>query len=157
MSDAEWAVCEPLLPPPAWRAGRGGRPSRYCMRDVVDGIRYLTHNGPVWRALPADFPPAWTVYYWAAKWQADGSAQTMRDQLRDRVRLLAGHKTAPTAAIIDSQSVKAADEVARAGRGYERLPAHHETYVYWVMIIIMTRRLAGKPEPVAVTAEPQVT
>ena len=73
MSDREWAVCEPFLPAPAWLAGKGGRPSRYCMRDVVDGIRYLTHNGPVWRALPADFPPAWTVYYWAAKWQADGS------------------------------------------------------------------------------------
>ena len=58
----EWAVCEPLLPAPAWLAGKGGRPSRYCMRDVVDGIRYLTHNGPVWRALPADFPPAWTLY-----------------------------------------------------------------------------------------------
>ena len=53
----------PLLPHPAWLTGKGGRPSRYCMRDVVDGIRYLTHNGPTWRALPADFPPAWTVYY----------------------------------------------------------------------------------------------
>ncbi len=47
----------PLLPAPAWLAGRGGRPARYCMRDIVDAIRYLTHNGPVWRALPADFPP----------------------------------------------------------------------------------------------------
>jgi transposase len=56
MSDAEWAVCEPLLPRPAWLAGKGGRPAAYCMRDVVDAIRYLTHNGPVWRALPADFP-----------------------------------------------------------------------------------------------------
>ena len=61
MTGTEWAVCEPLLPHPAWLAGKGGRPSAYCMRDVVDGIRYLTHNGPVWRALPADFPPAWTV------------------------------------------------------------------------------------------------
>jgi transposase len=77
MSDAEWTVCEPLLPHSAWLAGKGGRPSGYCMRDIVDGIRYLTHNGPVWRALPADFPPAWTVYWWAAKWQADGSTETM--------------------------------------------------------------------------------
>jgi len=46
MSEAEWTVCEPLLPHPAWLAGKGGRPSAYCMRDVVDGIRYLTHNGP---------------------------------------------------------------------------------------------------------------
>jgi Putative transposase of IS4/5 family (DUF4096) len=55
MTDAEWAVCEAVLPAPAWLAGRGGRPAGYCMRDIVDGIRYLTHNGPVWRALPADF------------------------------------------------------------------------------------------------------
>jgi len=46
MSEAGWAVCEPLLPHPAWLAGKGGRPSGYCMRDVADGIRYLTHNGP---------------------------------------------------------------------------------------------------------------
>lgn len=113
MSDAEWAVCEPLLPRPAWLAGKGGRPSSHCMRDIVDGVRYLTHNGPVWRALPADFPPAWTVYYWAAKRQADGSAETMHDQLRDMVRLLAGRTAAPTAAVIDSQSVKAAEEASR--------------------------------------------
>jgi transposase len=119
MSDTEWAVCEPLLPHPAWLAGKVGRPSGYCMRDVVDGIRYLTHNGPVWRALPADFPPAWTVYYWAAKWQADGSTEAMHGRLRDRVRQVAGRTAAPTAAIIDSQSVKAAEEVARSGRGYD--------------------------------------
>jgi transposase len=119
MSDREWAICEPLLPHPAWLAGKGGRPSRYCMRDIADGIRYLTHNGPVWRALPADFPPAWTIYYWAAKWQADGSTETMHDQLRERVRLLAGRQRLPTAAIIDSQSVKAAEEIARSSRGYD--------------------------------------
>jgi transposase len=49
------------------------------MRDVVDGIRYLTHNGPVWRVLPADLPSAWTIYYWAAKWQAGGSWRRSRD------------------------------------------------------------------------------
>ena len=119
MSDAEWAVCEPVLPHPAWLAGKGGRPSGYCVRDVVDGIRYLTHNGPVWRALPADYPPAWTVCSWAAKWRADDSTETMHGQLRDRVRQVAGRKPAPTAAIVDSQSVRASEEVAQAGRGYD--------------------------------------
>jgi transposase len=119
MDDAEWAVCETLLPAPAWLAGRGGRPARYCMRDVVDGIRYLTHNGPVWRALPADFPPPWTVYYWASKWQADGSTAAMHDDLRERVRLVAGRSATPTVAVIDSQSVKAAETVAAPSRGYD--------------------------------------
>jgi transposase len=106
------------------------------------------------RALPADYPPAWTVYYWTAKWQADDSTETMHGQLRDRVRQVAGRKPAPTAAIIDSQSVRASEEVAQAGRDYERLPAHHETYVYSAMIIVMTRRLARKTQS---TAEPLVT
>jgi transposase len=119
MSEAEWAVCEPLLPAPAWLAGRGGRPASYCMRDVVDAIRYLTHNGPVWRALPCDFPPAWTVYYWADKWQADGSTGQMHDDLRERIRLAAGRKAVPTAAVIDSQSVKGSEMIAGGRRGYD--------------------------------------
>jgi transposase len=119
MTGAEWAVCEPLLPAPAWLAGRGGRPASWCMRDIVDAIRYLTHNGPVWRALPADFPPAGTVYWWADKWQADGSAERMHDDLRERVRAAAGRTAAPTAAIIDSQSVKGSEMIARARRGYD--------------------------------------
>jgi len=119
MTGAEWAVCEPLLPAPAWLAGRGGRPASWCMRDIVDAIRYLTRNGPVWRALPADFPPAGTVYWWADKWQADGSAERMHDDLRDRIRLAAGRQTAPTAAIIDSQSVKGSEMIARSRRGYD--------------------------------------
>jgi transposase len=119
MSEAEWAVCEPLLPAPAWLAGRGGRPASRCMRDIVDAIRYLTHNGPVWRALPADFPPPGTVCWWAGKWQADGSAERMHDDLRDRVRITAGRQAAPTAAIIDSQSVKGSEMISRARRGYD--------------------------------------
>jgi transposase len=119
MTAAEWAVCEPSLPAPAWLAGRGGRPASWCMRDIVDAIRYLTHNGPVWRALPADFPPAGTVYWWAGKWEADGSTARMHDDLRGRVRAAAGRSPAPTAAIIDSQSVKGSEMIARARRGYD--------------------------------------
>ena len=112
--------------------GRAGGASRYCrprrgslgaagfrqlVRDLVDVIRYLTHNGPVWRALPADFPPEGTVYWWADKWQADGSTERMDDDLRTRIRLAAGREAASTAAIIDSQSVKGSEMIGRARRG----------------------------------------
>jgi putative transposase len=73
----------------------------------------------VWRALPADFPPAWTVYWRAGKWQEDGSTAQMHDDLRERVRVTAGRNPVPSAAIIDSQSVKGSEMVARTGRGYD--------------------------------------
>ena len=119
MSQAEWPVCEPLLPAPAWPTGRGGRPARWCMRDIVDAIRYLTHSGPVWRALPADLPPVWTVYWWADKWQADGSTARLHDDLRERIRPPAGRSKQPSAAVIDSPSVKGSEIIARPRRGYD--------------------------------------
>ena len=71
------------------------------------------------RALPADFPPAWTVYNWADKWQAGGSTERMHDDLRERIRLAAGRKAAPTAAVIDFQSVKGSEDDPRDRRGYD--------------------------------------
>ena len=119
MTEAEWAVCEPLLPAPAWLAGRGGRPASRCMRDIVDAIRYLTHNGPVWRALPADFPPAGPSTGGRINGRPTASTERMHDDLRDRVRVAAGRSPPPTAAIIDSQSVKGSEMIARTRRGYD--------------------------------------
>jgi transposase len=119
MSEAEWAVIEPLLPVPGWTLGKGGSPGRYCRRDIVDGIRYLTHNGPVWRALPADLPHWRTVYHYVRAWQAGGATRRLHDDLREQVRVLAGRRPSPTAACIDSQSVKGADTVGTSTRGYD--------------------------------------
>jgi len=119
MTDAEWAVIEPALPTPAWQSGRGGRPAEHCRRDVVDGIRYLVKEGITWRAMPIDFPPWQSVYYSAASWQKSNAIAHMHDDLRDQVRIAAGRDPQPTAAIIDSQSVKAAETVARTQRGYD--------------------------------------
>src|SRR5258708_25161173 len=74
MTEGEGGVCEPLLPAPAWLAGRGGRPASRCMRDIVDAIRYLTHNGPVWRALPARLPPPPALYRGGGQGQAKRAA-----------------------------------------------------------------------------------
>jgi transposase len=119
MSDAEWAVTEPTLPGPAWKQGRGGRPGEHCRRDIVDAIRYLVKEGIQWRAMPADLPPWSTVYDYLAGWQASGATAAMHDGLREQCRVAAGRSPGPTAAVIDSQSVKAAETVARPGRGFD--------------------------------------
>jgi transposase len=119
MTDGEWAVIEPLLPAPGWTLGRGGSPGSYCRRDIVNAIRYLVHNGPVWRALPVDLPHWRTVYHYVRAWQETGATARLHDRLREAVRALAGRRPQPTAAIIDSQSVKAADTVSKASRGYD--------------------------------------
>jgi transposase len=119
MGDGEWAVIEPTLPEPGWMQGRGGRPAQHCRRDILDAIRYLVKEGISWRAMPADFPPWPTVFGYLRDWQASGTTERMHGQLRDACRIAAGRTPGPTAAIIDSQSVKAAEEVARASRGYD--------------------------------------
>jgi transposase len=118
-TDAEWALIAPLLPVPAWRSGRGGRPETHCRRAVVDAIRYVTHNGCVWRALPADFPPWRTVYGIYQRWNASGAVLALHDQLRALARRAGGRSAEPTAAVIDSQSVRAAPTVPKASRGWD--------------------------------------
>jgi transposase len=118
-TDAQWAVIDPLLPDPAWLDGRGGRREVHCRRAVVDAIFYLVDNGIKWRALPSDFPPWSTVYNFFAGWESAGVTVEVLDALRDRVRLAEGRVAAPSAAIIDSQSVKAAETVGRSTRGYD--------------------------------------
>jgi transposase len=119
MSQAEWAVIEPALPAPAWTQGRGGHPAGYCRRDIVDAIRYLVKEGIQWRAMPADFPHWRTVYGYAADWAACGATEAVHGELRRQCRVAAGRRPEPTAAVIDSQSVKAAETVAAGSRGFD--------------------------------------
>jgi transposase len=119
MSDAEWAVTEPALPAPAWKQGRGGRPAGHCRRDIVDAVRYLVKEGICWRAMPTDFPPWQTVYDVLDHWQGCGATEAMHGELRRQCRIAAGRKPEPSAAVIDSQSVKAAETVARKSRGFD--------------------------------------
>lgn len=118
-TDAQWAVLDPLLPEPAWLAGRGGRPEAHCRREIVDAVFRVIDNGIKWRALPKDFPPWSTVYNYFAAGEAAGFTQQVLDGLRDRVRLREGRNAEPTAGIIDSQSVRAADTVPATSRGYD--------------------------------------
>jgi transposase len=119
MSDAEWQVIEPSLPAPGWQQGRGGRPARWCRRDLVDAIRYLVREGIRWRAMPCDFPPYQTVYEVLHDWQRSGTTEAMHGELRAQCRIAAGRTPQPSAAVIDSQSVRAAETVGKASRGYD--------------------------------------
>jgi transposase len=118
-TDGEWALIAPLLPVPACQTTGGGRPEEHRRRVVVDAIRYVIHNGCVWRALPADFPPWPTVYGIYQRWNASGATIALHDALRGQARRAAGRDTEPTAAVIDSQSVRAAATVPKASRGWD--------------------------------------
>jgi transposase len=118
-TDAEWRLIEPLLPIAACETPSGGRPEAHERRAIVDAIRYLVDNGCKWRALPADFPPWRTVYGVFARWHRGGVLARIRDELVRAVRLAAGYCPLPVAAVIDSQTVRAAETVARSSRGYD--------------------------------------
>lgn len=106
LTDAQWRVLEPLLPP----AKPGGRPRGADLREVVNAILYLARNGATWRALPHDFPPWRTVYHYFRAWRQDGTWERVHDALRDQVRTQAGRDPSPSAAILDSQSVRTTEK-----------------------------------------------
>src|SRR5690349_6107002 len=114
-SDAEWQLIAGYLP----AGGRAGRPVRYPRRDIVDAIRYLDHNSCVWRALPVDFPPWRLVYHYFRAWIRDGTLTRLHNSLREQVRRADRRRPQPSAAIVDSQSVRGAETVARSSRGYD--------------------------------------
>ncbi|HEY3869042.1 MAG TPA: transposase, partial [Actinocrinis sp.] len=119
LTDAQWAVLAPLIPAPAWIRGRGGRPEGYCHREMIDAMLYVDDNGTKWRALPADFPDWSAAYRFFRRWRDQGLATVLHDRLRRACRSVAGREPEPSAAVIDSQSLRAAETVAKADRGFD--------------------------------------
>ncbi len=117
LTDAQWQVIAPHLP--AEVPGRRGRPRIWPLRAIIDAILYVDRAGCPWRYLPDSFPPWPTVYGYFAGWRDDGTLARLHDALRAQVRAAAGRDPEPTAAIIDSQSVRAADTVPKATRGWD--------------------------------------
>ena len=109
-SESEWAVIEKILGGPP----KLGRPPRFERRAVFDAIFYMVRTGGAWRLLPHDLPPWRIVYYYYTRWRAEGLWQKLHDALREAAREARGKKKAPTAAILDSQSVRTTKARRRA-------------------------------------------
>jgi transposase len=106
LTDAEWALLERHIPKPL----PNGRPAKWERREIVNTMLYVVRNGIPWEALPNDFPPWKTVYDYFRTWRNNGLWERVNAELRQMVREQAGRSAQPSAAIIDSQSVKSSEK-----------------------------------------------
>ena len=106
LTDEEWALVEPLIPP----AKRGGRRREVDVREVLNGLLYVLSTGCQWRAVPKDLPPKSTLFSYFDLWNWDGTLGLIHQELYVKCREAMGREASPTAAIIDSQSVKSAEK-----------------------------------------------
>jgi transposase len=106
LTDAEWAVVEPVIPP----AKHGGRHREVNVREVLNAIFYVLWTGCQWKALPKDLPPKSTAHSYFMLWEWDGTLERLHHMLYVATREHEGREASPTAAIIDSQSAKAAQK-----------------------------------------------
>jgi len=116
LSDKEWTLLEPLVP----AVKDGGRPAHWERREIANAIFYVVRSGCTWRQLPHDLPPWQTVYYYFRTWRRDGTLEALHARLRERLRRTLGRATTPSAAIIESQSVKTTE---RGGRRESHRPS----------------------------------
>ena len=125
LTDAQWEVLAPLIPD----ARSGGRPRKATSRELVDAILYFLRAGVAWRLLPHDLPPWQTVYYYLRRWQREGVWARIHHTLVMADRERNGREPSPSAAILDSQSVRTADQkgAKKAMMGARRSPGANGT------------------------------
>lgn len=118
LTDAQWAVIEPFLR--AWKAKHpsvSGHQGRYSLREILNAIFYQNRTGCQWAYLPHDLPPRSATYYYFAVWRDDGTDAVIHDLLRCQAREKAGRAEDPTAVVLDTQSIRAANHVPAATTG----------------------------------------
>ena len=144
LSDAEWALLAPLLPPPR----STGRPRKWPDRLVADAVFYVLRSGCAWRMLPREFPPWPTVFSRFRRWRLGGTLRRAHDVLRTLARRQAGRGPRATAAIIDSQSTKTTG-VGGPGRGYDggkRVKGRKRHILVHVMTLLLAACVHGRPQ-----------
>ena len=106
LSDKEWKIIEAYVPAPK----AGGRPPKHSRREIINAIAYVMRSGCSWRMLPHDLPPWKTVYDYFRQWRLDGTWERINTALREKLRVTLGREATPSAAIIDSQTVKTTEK-----------------------------------------------
>ncbi len=113
LTDAQWEIVRSAMPPA--KNGRTGTPRRYPLREIWSAIFYQAKNGGTWRALPHDLPPWPAVWQQYRRWRDSGTLDAVHEALRAGVRRKEGRSAHPSAAILDSQSVRVAEKRGAAG------------------------------------------
>lgn len=111
LTNAQWKIIYPLIPDEK----PGGRPRSTDMRAVVNALNYMSRTGCQWELIPTEFPPKSTVYGYYSQWAKGGTLDDIMNRLREKVRIKAGRNETPSAAIVDSQTVKTAGPALDTG------------------------------------------
>jgi putative transposase len=137
LSDAQWDLIRWEIP----SASGGGRPRTTDVRQVINGIFYLVRSGCAWRYLPKEFPPWQTIYGYLSRWQSQEVWIRIHDRLKQLARLEAEKKPHPSAAMIDSQSVRAAFGENRGYDGYKRLQGRKRHVLVDTLGLVLARKV----------------
>jgi transposase len=137
LTDEQWAVVGPFLQ--AWKDRHpsvSGHQGRYELREIVNAIFYQNRTGCQWAYLPHDLPPKSATYYYFALWRDDGTDQAIHNLLRCQAREKAGRAEDPTAVVLDTQSIRAANHVPAATTGKD-----------------VSKKVSGRKRDLAMTAD----